>query len=155
MPERQDALDKVRLGNVGILIIAPERLRGTLWRECGLWAIDEAHRLQHRSRFQTGLQLSLTGPPGKPVPQGQACDKSRDLGAAHLHAGLGARTTSGMRTSRDRGKTTCRRQGAPEATGKTPTACCCSRGTMWSAGSGCPPDPALPTTRSSNPKRSG
>lgn len=51
MPERQDALDKVRLGDAGILIISPEQLRSTsirsvlAQREVGLWAIDEAHCL--------------------------------------------------------------------------------------------------------------
>ncbi|MDP2520120.1 RecQ family ATP-dependent DNA helicase [Shimia thalassica] len=49
MPERQEALDKVRLGDAGILIISPEQLRSTTirsvlaQREVGLWAIDEAH----------------------------------------------------------------------------------------------------------------
>nr|WP_114961156.1 RecQ family ATP-dependent DNA helicase [Tritonibacter mobilis] len=49
MPERQDALDKVRMGDAGILIISPEQLRSTsirrvlAQREVGLWAIDEAH----------------------------------------------------------------------------------------------------------------
>lgn len=49
MPERQSALDKVRLGDAGILIISPEQLRSTsirnvlAQREVGLWAIDEAH----------------------------------------------------------------------------------------------------------------
>ncbi len=49
MPERQDALDKVRMGDAGILIISPEQLRSTsirsvlAQREVGLWVIDEAH----------------------------------------------------------------------------------------------------------------
>lgn len=49
MPERQDAVDKVRMGDAGILIISPEQLRSTSirsalnQREVGLWAIDEAH----------------------------------------------------------------------------------------------------------------
>ena len=49
MPERQDALDRVRLGDAGILIISPEQLRSVsirnvlAQREVGLWAIDEAH----------------------------------------------------------------------------------------------------------------
>ena len=49
MPERQDALDKVCMGDAGILIISPEQLRSTsirsalAQREVGLWAIDEAH----------------------------------------------------------------------------------------------------------------
>lgn len=49
MPERQDALDKVRMGDAGILIISPEQLRSTsirsvlAQREVGLWVVDEAH----------------------------------------------------------------------------------------------------------------
>lgn len=49
MPERQDALDKVRMGNAGILIISPEQLRSTsirsvlAQREVGFWVVDEAH----------------------------------------------------------------------------------------------------------------
>ena len=51
MPERADALDRVRLGDVGILIISPEQLRNrslrrTLdQREIGAWVLDEAHCL--------------------------------------------------------------------------------------------------------------
>ena len=51
LPERQDALDRVRLGDAGILIIAPEQLRsvsvrGALaQREIGAWVLDEAHCL--------------------------------------------------------------------------------------------------------------
>ena len=51
LPERQDALDRVRLGDAGILIIAPEQLRNvsvrrTLeQREIGAWVLDEAHCL--------------------------------------------------------------------------------------------------------------
>ncbi len=47
--ERQDALEKVRMGDAGILIISPEQLRSTsirsvlAQREVGLWTIDEAH----------------------------------------------------------------------------------------------------------------
>ncbi|QNE07638.1 RecQ family ATP-dependent DNA helicase (plasmid) [Croceicoccus marinus] len=49
MPERQDALDKVRMGDASILIISPEQLRSVSvrdvlkTREVGLWALDEAH----------------------------------------------------------------------------------------------------------------
>ncbi len=49
MPERQEALDRVRLGQAAILLIAPEQLRsvsvrGVLkQREVGLWVLDEAH----------------------------------------------------------------------------------------------------------------
>ena len=51
MPERTDALDKVRLGDAGILLIAPEQLRSISvrrvldQREIGAWILDEAHCL--------------------------------------------------------------------------------------------------------------
>ncbi len=51
MPERSDALDRVRLGDASILIIAPEQLRSTSvrrvldQREIGSWVLDEAHCL--------------------------------------------------------------------------------------------------------------
>jgi len=49
MPERQDALDKVRMGDASMLLISPEQLRSTSvrsvlkQREVGLWVLDEAH----------------------------------------------------------------------------------------------------------------
>ncbi len=49
LPERQDALDKVRLGDAAILLISPEQLRSVsvrsvlAQREVGLWVLDEAH----------------------------------------------------------------------------------------------------------------
>lgn len=49
LPERQDALDKVRMGDAAILLISPEQLRSTTvrsvlaQREVGLWVLDEAH----------------------------------------------------------------------------------------------------------------
>lgn len=51
LPERADVLDRVRLGDVGILIIAPEQLRSKAvrnvlaQREIGMWVLDEAHCL--------------------------------------------------------------------------------------------------------------
>ena len=51
MPERADALDRVRLGDAGILLIAPEQLRSRSLRrvldqrEIGGWVLDEAHCL--------------------------------------------------------------------------------------------------------------
>ena len=51
MPERADALDRVRLGSAGILLIAPEQLRSRSLRrvldqrEIGGWVLDEAHCL--------------------------------------------------------------------------------------------------------------
>ena len=51
MPERADALDRVRLGDAGILLISPEQLRARSLRraldqrEIGAWALDEAHCL--------------------------------------------------------------------------------------------------------------
>ena len=49
LPERHDALDKVRMGDAAILLISPEQLRSTSvrsvlgQREIGLWVLDEAH----------------------------------------------------------------------------------------------------------------
>ena len=51
MPERSEALDRVRLGGAGILLIAPEQLRSRSLRraldqrEIGGWVLDEAHCL--------------------------------------------------------------------------------------------------------------
>ena len=51
MPERADALDRVRLGDASILIISPEQLRNVSvrrvlgQREIGAWVLDEAHCL--------------------------------------------------------------------------------------------------------------
>ena len=51
MPERRDVLDRLRLGDVGILLIAPEQLRNRsvrkalAQREIGAWVLDEAHCL--------------------------------------------------------------------------------------------------------------
>ena len=51
MPERSHALDQVRLGDAGILLIAPEQLRSRSvrtvlsQREIGGWVLDEAHCL--------------------------------------------------------------------------------------------------------------
>ena len=49
MPERSDVLDRVRLGDVSVLIISPEQLRSRALRrvleqrEIGGWVLDEAH----------------------------------------------------------------------------------------------------------------
>lgn len=51
MPERADVLDRVRLGDIGSLLIAPEQLRNKsvrkvlAQREIGAWIFDEAHCL--------------------------------------------------------------------------------------------------------------
>ena len=51
MPERAAALDRVRLGDAGILLISPEQLRARSirqvldQREIGFWVLDEAHCL--------------------------------------------------------------------------------------------------------------
>ncbi len=51
MPERADALDRVRLGDAGILLSSPEQLRAPSLRralgqrEIGAWVLDEAHCL--------------------------------------------------------------------------------------------------------------
>ena len=49
MPERADVLDRMRLGDISILIVSPEQLRSTTLRkslkqrEIGAWVLDEAH----------------------------------------------------------------------------------------------------------------
>ncbi|MCY4230101.1 MAG: DEAD/DEAH box helicase [Alphaproteobacteria bacterium] len=49
LPERHNALDRVRLGDASMLLISPEQLRNpTVWsileqREVGYWVVDEAH----------------------------------------------------------------------------------------------------------------
>jgi ATP-dependent DNA helicase RecQ len=49
MPERADVLDRVRLGDIGILIVSPEQLRNCslrkvlAQRDIGAWVLDEAH----------------------------------------------------------------------------------------------------------------
>jgi len=49
LPERQDALDKVRMGEAAMLLISPEQLRSVSvrsvlsQREVRLWVLDEAH----------------------------------------------------------------------------------------------------------------
>ena len=51
MPERADALERIRLGDAGIVIISPEQLRSVSLRrvleqrEIGCWVLDEAHCL--------------------------------------------------------------------------------------------------------------
>ena len=51
MPERADALDRVRLGDAAILLVSPEQLRNRSLRrvldqrEIGAWVLDEAHCL--------------------------------------------------------------------------------------------------------------
>ena len=51
MPERADALDRVRLGDASILLISPEQLRSRSvrkaleQRQIGAWVVDEAHCL--------------------------------------------------------------------------------------------------------------
>ena len=51
MPERADALDRVRLGDAAVVLISPEQLRNRSLRraldqrEIGAWVLDEAHCL--------------------------------------------------------------------------------------------------------------
>ena len=51
LPERAEVLERVRLGDVGILIISPEQLRNRVFRkifdqrEIAAWVLDEAHCL--------------------------------------------------------------------------------------------------------------
>ena len=51
MPERAEALDRVRLGDAGLVLVSPEQLRSGSFRrvlnqrEIGAWVLDEAHCL--------------------------------------------------------------------------------------------------------------
>ena len=51
IPERADALDRVRLGGAGLVLVSPEQLRNRSFRrvlgqrEIGAWVLDEAHCL--------------------------------------------------------------------------------------------------------------
>ena len=51
IPERAEALDRVRLGDAGLVLVAPEQLRSRSFRrvltqrEIGAWVLDEAHCL--------------------------------------------------------------------------------------------------------------
>ena len=51
MPERTDALEKLRLGDAAIVLVSPEQLRSVSFRralaqrEIGAWVLDEAHCL--------------------------------------------------------------------------------------------------------------
>ncbi|SFV15879.1 RecQ family ATP-dependent DNA helicase [Pseudoduganella namucuonensis] len=82
MPERADVLDRVRLGEVGILLIAPEQLRNKsvrkvlAQRDIGAWIFDEAHCLskwgqdfrpdyRYVARF---IRESADASPGREVP---------------------------------------------------------------------------------------
>ena len=79
LPERSDALDKVRLGDAGILIISPEQLRNRSvrralnQREIGTWVLDEVHCLSKWGhdfrpdyRYVARFIREKTG--GEPVP---------------------------------------------------------------------------------------
>jgi len=51
MPERRDVLDRIRLGDIGILLVSPEQLRSRgfvdaiRYRDVAAWVFDEAHCL--------------------------------------------------------------------------------------------------------------
>jgi len=51
IPERREVLEKIRLGDIGILLVSPEQLRNKSfidairYREIGAWVFDEAHCL--------------------------------------------------------------------------------------------------------------
>lgn len=51
VPERREVLEKIRLGDIGILLVSPEQLRNksfidaVRYREIGAWVFDEAHCL--------------------------------------------------------------------------------------------------------------
>lgn len=51
MPERADVLEKIQMGDVGILLVSPEQFRNKAFRrairqrQIGAWIFDEAHCL--------------------------------------------------------------------------------------------------------------
>lgn len=51
MPERREVLEKIRLGDIGLLLVSPEQFRNKAFaeairsREIGAWVFDEAHCL--------------------------------------------------------------------------------------------------------------
>jgi superfamily II DNA helicase RecQ len=64
MPERADALDRVRLGDVGIVIVSPEQLRNPMLRkvlaqrEIGAWILRRgALPVEVGPRLSAGLPL--------------------------------------------------------------------------------------------------
>ena len=89
-PERGDVLERVRLGSVAILYVAPEQLRNRSFRrvvaqrEIGCWVLDEAHCLSkwghdfrpdylYAARFIQELAERQAERPEKAVPPPVAC----------------------------------------------------------------------------------
>jgi ATP-dependent DNA helicase RecQ len=79
MPERADVLDRVRLGDIGILIVSPEQLRNRTLRkvlaqrEIGAWVLDEAHCLSKwgqdfRPDYRYVSRFIREKQPGQPIP---------------------------------------------------------------------------------------
>jgi len=101
MPERRDVLDKVRLGDIGILLVSPEQFRNRAFvnairhRQIGAWVFDEAHCLSkwgndfrpdylYVSRFIR--EKYATGPDGlAPVCCFTATAKSEVIADIHSH----------------------------------------------------------------------
>ena len=89
LPERQDALEKVRMGEAAMLPISPEQLRSVSvrsvlrQREIGLWVLDEAHRVSG-ARRPSGLPLRFAVHQGD---GGRCRSRSGDLPDRHREAG--------------------------------------------------------------------
>ena len=76
MPERADALERVRLGDAGIILISPKQPRSVSLRrvleqrEIGAWVLDEAQPLQVGVPRQLNMPNRIASTKTLPTPNG-------------------------------------------------------------------------------------